>query len=360
MKKLQSYFDRAIEIAEYGRGKTSPNPFVGALIVKGSQIIGEGYTQPWGSDHAEVQALKKAGSNAKDAEMIVTLEPCCSYGKTPPCTDAIIKAGIKKVYVGITDPNPKVAGKGIETLRKAGIKVELGFREAVIKKQLEYYLTWITRKRPFLFMKSAMTLDGYIAAEDGTSKWITGEEARKRVHELRQETEAIIIGIGTVLADDPQYNCRLENAHKQPVRIIIDNSLKIPLESKIVRSSHDQRTVIFCRNNELKKSKLLIEAGVEIIELKQDESVPEKIIGFLAEENMYCAMLESGRSINSLFINKGLIDKYYFFVAPSLLGNGIKVISLKDSININDKKLLRFEDIERIGDDILVTAYPAG
>jgi diaminohydroxyphosphoribosylaminopyrimidine deaminase/5-amino-6-(5-phosphoribosylamino)uracil reductase len=359
MGKPEKYFSNAIEIAEIGRGKTSPNPFVGAIIVKDEHIIGSGYTQPWGSDHAEIQALKAAGINSRGATMYVTLEPCCSYGKTPPCTDAIIKAGIAKVFVGITDPNPKVNGNGIKKLKENGVEVSTGFLKKEIRQQLEYYITWIEKKRPFVILKTAMTLDGYIAGADGHSKWITGSESRKRVHELRQESDAIISGIGTVLADDPQFNSRIEGASLQPLRVIMDSDLRIPTSSKIVRTAKEQQTVIFCSDGcDKKKIEELKQKGVMIEQRKAGDITPQAVLEYLYNRNLYCVMVEAGNKLSSAFIRAKVIDKYFIFLAPSIIGNGLKAYSLKENDDLAKKVELSFDKTERYGNDLLVIAYP--
>jgi len=350
---------RAIEIAEAGRGKTSPNPFVGCVIVKDGEIVGKGVTQKCGSDHAEIQALKSAEAKSWGAEMYVTLEPCCFQGRTPACTKAIIKAGISKVYIGIKDPNSRVNGKGIEQLKAAGIEVEEGLNSAEIETQLEYYLTNMKKQRPFVILKTAMTLDGYTAGEDSSSKWISGEQSRRIVHDLRSEVDAIITGIGTVIKDDPELNNRNEIKCKQPVRVVLDNNLRIPLDRKLVKSSLQQSTIVFCNKNaDESKAIKLEEMGVEVIKQPVERLDAVEVLAELYAREISVVMLEAGETLSSNFERQGLIDKYYFFIAPQILGNGKKIFSLTEHEGMTQRHLLRYQSVSRIGDDILIIAYP--
>jgi diaminohydroxyphosphoribosylaminopyrimidine deaminase / 5-amino-6-(5-phosphoribosylamino)uracil reductase len=357
MKKKLEWIDKAIKIAETGRGKTSPNPFVGCVIVKNGKLIGEGVTQKCGSDHAEIQALKKAGSDSRGAEMYVTLEPCCFQGRTPACSQAIIKAGISKVHIGIRDPNPRVNGEGIAQLKKAGIEVEEGFRKEEITVQLEYYLTNIQKHRSYVILKTAMTLDGYIAGEDGSSKWITGERSRQRVHTLRSEVDALITGIGTVLNDDPQLNNRNEGEWRQPMRVVLDSNLRIPVTSKLAKSAMNQKTLVFCNESASKKAASLTELGIEVIVMPGNKIDLNKVLQELYSREISVLMLEAGEGVVSSFERDGLIDKYLLFIAPQLLGNGKRILSLPEHSSMSDRHLLQYKDVERIGDDLLITAY---
>ena len=248
---------RAIELAKKGGGYVHPNPLVGCVVVKDDEIIAEGYHEKYGEFHAERNALTRCQSETKGASLYVTLEPCCHYGKTPPCTEIIIEKGIKKVFVGILDPNPLVAGKGVKILQDAGIEVEVGLCADEIHELNKVFLKYITTKRPYVIMKTAMTLDGKIAAFTGDSRWVTNEESRKMVHQLRGEMAGVIVGIGTVLADDPMLNVRLDGNHHQPVRIVVDSNLRIPIDSQLVKTAKKYRTIVACRHfdrNEEKRS----------------------------------------------------------------------------------------------------------
>src|SRR3972149_5350146 len=228
---IEKYMKRAIDLALMAKGRTSPNPMVGAVIIKGGKIAGEGYHKKAGTQHAEVNAINSAGKNAKDGIMYVTLEPCCHQGRTPPCTKTIIKSGIKKIVIGMVDPNPIVSGKGIEELKGAGIQVSTGLLEKECKRLNEVYIKYITTKKPFVLLKVAMSLDGKIATCKRGSKWITSEPSRERVHNLRDEVDAVMVGIGTVLQDNPNLTVSLKRGNvKNPIRIIVDSQLRIPLD----------------------------------------------------------------------------------------------------------------------------------
>lgn len=245
----KEYMERAIELAKKGAGWTSPNPLVGAVIVKEDRVIGEGYHKRYGGLHAEREAFSSLKESAKGATIYVTLEPCCHHGHQPPCTDAIIEHGISRVVIGSRDPNPLVSGKGAAILKEKGIEVVEDFMRKECDKLNPIFFHFIKTRLPFVTTKYAMTLDGKIATKTGASKWITSEKAREHVHKLRGRYSAIMAGIGTVLADDPMLNCRLEGAH-QPVRIIVDSSLRLPLDSQIVKTANEYRTIVACANSQ--------------------------------------------------------------------------------------------------------------
>ncbi len=316
-------------------------------------------TQQCGFDHAEVQAIKKAGENSQGAEMYVTLEPCCFQGRTPPCTDAIIRAGIKKVFIGIRDPNPRVNGKGIEQLKNAGIEIEEGIYIDRIKHQLEYYLLNTEKQRPFVIMKTGMTLDGYIAGMDGSSKWITGEASRKRVHKLRSEVDAIITGIGTVLSDNPRLNNRYIPDSRQPWRVILDNQLQIPRESNLIVTAGKQKTIIFCSQEaEAIKEEQLRNRKVEVIRSRSGRIKIEEVLEELFHKGISVILLEAGEGLVSSFERAGLIDKYYFFIAPKLLGQGKRLISMPEHTNIGQNHKLQFHSVRHYEEDLLIIGYP--
>lgn len=354
---MNPFFERAIELAAAVSGNTSPNPNVGAVIVNQGRIVGEGQTQPWGGDHAEVQALKQAGEAASGAGMYVTLEPCCHWGKTPPCTDAIIKAGIREVYAGIADPNPLVNGKGFEALKKAGIEVETGIEAARIQRMLERYIVWITQKRPFFTLKTATTLDGRIAAADRTSRWITGEEARQLVHKLRSVHDAILTGIGTVKADDPLLNVRGISGGRQPVRVILDPLLELSVASSIVKTDTGQRTLVYydqsidpgSRADELGKH------GITTIPVPGSSSGMldlHAIKGDLADRMITSVLVECGARLASALVRLDMIDRYEWFVAPALLGSGLSVLGDIGVDTIDQIRRLRVDFTQRVGEDI--------
>lgn len=354
---------RALGLAARAQGRTSPNPMVGAVIVKNGQLIGEGYHHKAGTPHAEVHALNEAGDQAAGATMYVTLEPCSHFGRTPPCADAVIKAGITRVVIAIRDPNPQVAGKGIERLREAGIEVEIGVMEHEATRLNEVFFKYIQTGLPFVALKTAMTLDGKIASYSGDSKWITGEDARYYVHQLRNIYDAILVGIGTVLKDDPFLNTRLEIADaKNPVRIIIDSNIDLPPTSNIARSSNEQRTVVFCSSSSDAQKREQLEAlGVEFISLDVHyDLIPiEKVLGILGEMGLCSLLVEGGGKTNAYLLQQQLIDKVYWFIAPKIIGGrespspigGQGIEFMKDALE------LKSMEIQKFSDDFLLTGY---
>ena len=348
---------RAIHLAKKGCGYTNPNPMVGAVIVKNGKIIGEGYHEKIGGLHAERNALKNCKEDPKDAEIYVTLEPCCHYGKTPPCTEALIEAGIKKVYVGNLDPNPKVDGGGIKILRDHGIEVETGILNEECKQLNDIFFHYIQSDIPYTALKYAMTMDGKIATADGESKWITGEVAREHVHKLRHQYAAIMAGIGTVLADDPMLNARIENGN-DPIRVICDSTLRIPEGSQIIRTAKQIQTIIATISDDQEKTKRLEQKGCKIIKTTpQNNKVNVKeLLKELRKMEIDSVLVEGGGILNESLIQNGLIHKVYAYIAPKLVGgkkaktpvegDGIKRLS--DAVMFDELKATP------LGNDILL------
>ena len=352
---------RALELANKAKGRTSPNPMVGAVIVKGYRIISEGYHKKAGTPHAEIVALKKAGNKAKDATMFVTLEPCCHTDKrTPPCTKAIIASGIKKVIIATNDPNPKVSGKGIKELRKAGIETEVGILRSEAKHLNESYNKFIIKKKPFVVLKIAQSLDGKIATAKGESKWITGKTARKHVHQLRNDLDAVLVGIGTVMKDDPSLDCRLRGG-RDPYRIIVDSGLRIPLKSKVLGYS-DNKTIIATTNKASKRKIEQITAlGVTVLVIKSKSGMVnlKALMKELGKLDITGVMIEGGSSIASSAISSEIVDRVMFFVAPKIIGGTDSISSIggkSPSLLGNAIKLKNLRAIT-IGDDILIEGY---
>lgn len=364
---------RAIELAKKGGGYVHPNPLVGCVVVKDGDIIAEGYHEKYGEFHAERNALTRCKTDVKCASLYVTLEPCCHYGKTPPCTEIIIEKGIKKVFVGILDPNPLVAGKGVKILQNAGIEVEVGLCEDEIHKMNKVFLKYITTKRPYVIMKTAMTLDGKIAAVSGDSKWITNDESRKMVHALRSELSGVIVGIGTMLADDPMLNVRLEGEHHQPVRIVVDSNLRIPIDSQLVKTAKKYRTIIatqkphaeIAENAEIDDHKLLArkranlaELGMGIIECQSINNHVDinDLMTKLGAMGIDSLLLEGGGTINAAFLEAGCVDEVWAFIAPKIIGGeGAKTpVSGKGIEKMSDAIQLQNIDIQNINGDILI------
>lgn len=362
----EEYMKRAIELAVKGMGFTSPNPMVGAVIVRDGKIIGEGWHRKYGDLHAERTAFAycdEHGIDCKGADMYVTLEPCCHYGKQPPCTDAIIEHGIKRVFIGSADPNSCVNGKGVRILREYGIEVV----ENVLREECdavnEIFFHWITKKFPFVTAKYAMTLDGKIATSTGESKWITGEEARLDVQRERLRHSAIMVGIGTVLADDPMLTCRLENS-RNPVRIICDSQLRIPLESNIVRTAKDVPTIIAsvsCDKNGHEKNEkrhILEESGCTVISTKPRCGHADlyTLMLKLREMNIDSILAEGGGElIESLFSQK-LVNRVRAYIAPKIFGGRDAKSPVEGTGVLHPDDAYRLENtqIRRIGEDILI------
>lgn len=319
------YMKLALDLAAKGRGKVSPNPMVGAVIVKDGKVIGEGYHMKYGEAHAEVNAFNNAEAAEEDvtgATIYVTLEPCSHYGKTPPCADKIIEKKISRVVIGSVDPNPLVAGNGIRKLRQAGIEVVTGVLEDECNKLNEVFMKFIVSKEPFVIMKAAMSLDGKIATASGESKWITSEEARKEVHKLRNEVTAIMVGVGTVIKDNPELTCRIENG-KNPIRIIVDSKLRIPMESKVISGLDKAKTIIAVTdkadNDKLSK---LAELGVTILTVKTKEERVDlrDLMIKLGALKIDSILLEGGGTLNYSALNQGIVDKVQFYIAPKIIG----------------------------------------
>lgn len=315
------YMELAIALAQKGCGYTAPNPMVGAIIVKNQHIIGVGYHERYGEAHAERNALNACTESPKDATIYVTLEPCCHQGKQPPCVDAIIDAGIKRVVVGCLDPNPLVAGKGCRILREHGIEVVEHVKEDACKKINEVFFHYITEKKPFVAMKYAMTLDGKIATRTGASKWITGEDARMHVQKMRHKYSAIMVGIGTVLADDPLLTCRIPGG-KNPLRIICDTNLKTPLTSQIVQTANEVPTIIATCCCETKKWSDYTKYGCRILQISEKNGHLDlnELMEKLGKEGIDSILLEGGGTLNYAALESNIVQKILAYIAPKLFG----------------------------------------
>lgn len=359
---MQEFFmSKALELAEKGKGWVSPNPMVGAVIVKDNKIIGEGFHKFCGDAHAEVNAFNNANCDVEGATMYVTLEPCSHYGKTPPCADKIIEKKISKVVIGVLDPNPLVAGKGVKKLKNAGIEVKVGVLEKECIKINEIFMKYITEKKPFVIMKAAMSLDGKIATATGESKWISGESARSQVQELRNIVSGIMVGVNTVIQDNPRLTCRLENS-KNPIRIIVDSKLRIPSESNVVVTANEVRTIIATTKKADKKIKSeLINRGIEIIEVEtKNERVDLKeLFSKLGQIGIDSVLIEGGGELNYSALEAGVVDKVQIYIAPKIIGGnfakgpvaGNGISALVDAFKINSLTT------KAIGEDILIEGY---
>lgn len=365
MQKKEEYMRRALELARKGEGHTSPNPMVGCVVVKDGRIISEGYHEKYGEFHAERNALTRCTEDTAGADLYVTLEPCCHQGKTPPCTDIIIEKKIARVFVGSMDSNPLVAGKGVQILRDHGIYVETGILDAECRKLNEVFYHYIATKTPFVVMKYAMTLDGKIACATGDSKWVTGEIARTQVHRMRGRYRGIMVGIGTVLADDPMLNCRVEGG-VDPVRIICDSNLHIPTESQIVKTASDIETIVACSQEALESERKqerirrLKEAGIQIIGTEGAHGVNlVELMKKLGGQNIDSILLEGGGTLNASALEDGIVNKVYAYIAGKLIG-GMDARSPVEGMGIDrmaDAITLQNMEIEKLGDDFCIVGY---
>lgn len=353
------FMREALRIAKNAEGRTSPNPLVGAVIVKDGKIIAEGWHRQAGTPHAEIHALNMAGELAKDATLYVTLEPCSHFGRTPPCVKKIIEAGIKKVVAAMKDPNPKVAGRGFEMLKNAGIAVEVGLLEAESRILNEVFLKFITKKIPFVTLKFASSLDGKISTFSGESQWISCEESRKFVHHLRDINDAILVGIGTVLADNPSLTTRLIEG-KNPVRVIVDSNLRTPLNSKVVTDKSAKTIIAVTKNAPNEKISDLRACGVEILTCGDEKRVDLKILlEKLAEREITSVLVEGGGKIHFSMLKSGLVDKIYAFIAPKIIGGANSLTSVEGEgfEKISEAITLKNFKSERIGEDFLLSGY---
>jgi len=354
---------RALDLAKLGEGYTSPNPLVGAVIVKNGKIIGEGYHEKYGENHAEVNAFLNAKEDVKGAEMYVTLEPCSHQGKTPPCADRIVKEGIKRVFIGMKDPNPLVAGRGVEILEKNGIEVKYGILEKEAVELNEIFIKYITENKPFCILKTAMSLDGKIATSSGDSKWISNKKSRKYVHQLRHKVSGIMIGIGTLLADNPRLTTRLEDKKgKDPHRIIVDTEGKIPLDSKILNLQSNSKTII-ATTEKISPEKIegLKGKNVELVisPLKNNKVDLDYLFDYLAKMKIDSILVEGGSTLNESLIKAKLVDKVITFIAPKIIGgsDAKTPVEGKGFKYMKDAVLLKDITTKFFDEDIMISGY---
>ncbi len=353
---MEKYMKMAIELAKKGEGYVNPNPMVGAVIVKNGKVISTGFHERYGGFHAERNAILNCGEDMTGAEMYVNLEPCCHYGKTPPCTEIIIKSGIKKVIVGCTDDNPIVENKGIKILNENKIEVITGVLEKECRKLNEVFFHYIKNKTPFVIMKYAMTADGKISTYTGHSKWITGEKAREHVHKTRNRLSGIMVGIGTVISDNPLLSCRIENG-VNPTRIICDSYLRIPIESNIVKTAGNIPTIIATgKNYDSEKKKYLEGLGITVINTDSEKTDLKGLIKIIGEKGIDSVLLEGGGELNYSALKAGIVNKVHAYIAPKIFG-GLKSKTPVGGLGTDtaDKCFsLRTEDIQNIGSDIFI------
>jgi len=365
----KEWMQRALELAEKGRGYVSPNPLVGCVIVdKNGEEIGAGYHKKFGGPHAEVNAISnvKDKSRLDDSTVYVTLEPCSHTGKTPPCADLLATFKLKKVVIAMKDPNPKVNGEGIRILRNAGFEVEVGLLEKEANKLNEFFIHHQTFGRPFVSLKIAQTLDGFLAASDGNSQWISGKESRKRVHEWRREHDSVMVGRTTAMADDPSLTVRHVSG-RQPKRIVIDGPFELPRSLKLFSDKYEEMTTILTWNKEASKEQAdpmlkVLSQNYFRGEIKQISKVDghtdlREAFKLLGEQGITSILVEAGQQLSSALIKQGLVDKLCVFIAPKLLGSGTRSIL---SIGINKmSEIAELKEVtwEKVGDDMLLTGY---
>lgn len=354
----EKYMRLAMQLAGNAIGRTSPNPLVGAVIVKDNRVVGCGWHRKAGTPHAEVHALNQAGELAQGADVYVTLEPCAHYGKTPPCAKALVEAKVKNVYGGLLDVNPKVAGKGFKILEDAGIHVEYGFLQDELRKQNEVFFKWIEHKKPFVVLKAAMTLDGKIATATGQSKWITNETSRAYGYKLRDIYDGIMVGINTVIEDNPMLTARVDGG-KNPIRIVVDSSLKIDINANVVQDK-SAKTIVATTDKADKDKILKLQAqNVDVIVVDKDENDKvdiEKLLNILGQQNICSILVEGGATLSGSFVAKKIVDKVYFFIAPKIIGGkeaktpvaGTGILNLQEALTLKDIQ------IEKLEEDILI------
>jgi diaminohydroxyphosphoribosylaminopyrimidine deaminase/5-amino-6-(5-phosphoribosylamino)uracil reductase len=357
----EHYMRHALELAERGIGRAAPNPLVGAVIVKDGRIVGEGWHEEFGGAHAEVNAVRSALKSLEGSEVYVTLEPCCHYGKTPPCTDLLIEKRVKRVVVGVRDPDPRVSGGGIRKLREAGIEVKLGILERECARLNEVFFHYTRTRRPFVVMKSAVSLDGKIAAPSGESKWITSEVARKDSHYLRNRYSAIMVGVETVIRDDPELTCRLEGG-RNPKRIILDSRLRTPPESRVLKNPAENPVLIACTEEAGPEAARRLEAmGAELLycESRDGRVDLSDLMGRLGGRSVDSILLEGGGTVNESAIVQGIVSKVILYVAPKIIGGerSKSAVGGQGILRLEQAFPLRFESAERIGEDLKIIAY---
>ncbi len=366
MRDLMSdidYMQRALAIAVRGIGLVSPNPLVGCVIVNHGRIVGEGYHERYGGPHAEVNALREAGSEARGATLYVTLEPCCHTGKTPPCADAVLQAGVRRVVMAVGDPNPKVAGGGLARLRAAGVEVTVGVCEAEARRQNETFLHYIRTQRPFVTLKCAITLDGKIATRTGASRWITGASARERVHRMRHAADGLLVGVGTALQDDPQLTTRLPGGGGvHPLRIVVDSGLRLPVSSQLATVAPDCRTLVATSERApVEKQRQLEDQGVEILRLPSyaDGRVDiEALLTVLGTRGIADLMVEGGATLSATLLQRRFVDKVVVFVAPKIIGgDGVDVVAAFGVETMVDALHVYGMTSQSVGEDVMLEAY---
>ncbi|MDW7679849.1 MAG: bifunctional diaminohydroxyphosphoribosylaminopyrimidine deaminase/5-amino-6-(5-phosphoribosylamino)uracil reductase RibD [bacterium] len=348
---------KTIQLAKRGLGRVNPNPMVGSIIVKDSRIIGTGFHKCFGQEHAEIAAIRDAGDDASGATLYVNLEPCCHHGKTPPCTEAIIQAGIKRVVIGMVDPNPLVNQQGIQILQQNGIEVTTGVEQQACQDLNRAFIKYITQKLPYVTIKIAQSLDGRIATESGHSQWITCEAARRESHRIRAANDAVIVGLGTVLADNPSLTVRLTRG-KNPVRIVLDSHLRIPLNCNLLTDPHINQTIIATTVGNSAKIDRIRERGAHVWQLEKDAYGKTSISALMrkmAQARMSAVMVEGGAEVITSFLREKMADRIVFAIAPIIIGAGVESIGPLNIATVDDSIHLTKINFKQLGTDIIVS-----
>ena len=350
----------ACRLAVKAAGRTSPNPMVGAVLVRSGKVVGSGFHRIAGGDHAELVALKSAGTKAKGATLYINLEPCSHYGRTPPCSQALIRSDIREVVAGMRDPNPLVSGEGLRQLRRAGIAVRVGVLEKECRNLNEAFIKYITRRLPFVTLKLAASLDGKIASVTGDARWISSEDSRRIVHQLRNQVDAVVTGVGTVIVDDPQLTCRIPNG-RNPRRVILDSHLRIPLDAKLLRQSDPEKCIIVTSDRSSQQKTHAIESlGSRVwrVKLRHGRIPWRATLRRLAAEGVLSVMIESGATTAAWALQERAVDKILFFYAPKILGgDGRVMIDALGVERVNHAIGLQEMRVGKSGADIVVSAY---
>ena len=354
-----SYMKQALRIARRGQGKTSPNPMVGAVIVKDNRIIGQGYHRYFGGKHAEVNAIESAREDIGGATLYVTLEPCCHYGKTPPCVDAVIRSGVGRVVIGTLDPNPKMRGKGVEILREHNIETRVGVLEGECRSLNEAYFKHMSTGMPLVTVKFAQTLDGRIATATGGSQWLSAPASRRLAHRWRALHDGVMVGVGTVLADNPELTVRLVKG-RNPARIILDSRLRIPLDARVLLNQESAPTIIATTSGaEEKKLSALRRMGIEVLVIPEDERGEVDLghlLAMLGQREISSILVEGGAATITSLLRRNLVDRLVVIVAPKVMGKGIEAVGELNITEVDKALKLSFEKVRRVGGDIVIEA----
>jgi diaminohydroxyphosphoribosylaminopyrimidine deaminase/5-amino-6-(5-phosphoribosylamino)uracil reductase len=356
----ERYMRLAMRLAFRGAGRTRPNPMVGAVLVRAGKIVATGYHERAGGDHAEIIALKRAGRKARGATLYINLEPCSHYGRTPPCAPVLVQAGIRRVVAGMVDPNPSVSGRGLRQLRQAGIQVRVGLLQTECCRLNEAYVKYIRRRVPFVILKLAASLDGRIATSTGDSHWITGSASRAYVHRLRNQVDAVLVGTGTVVTDNPRLTCRLPNG-RDPWRVVVDGRLAIPLKARLLHQRGVERTVVATGSRApVKKVKTIRSYGAQVwlFPLRKGKIRLSSILQRLGKMGLLSVMIEGGAATAANALSERVVDKLCFFYSPKIIGGeGRPMIEALGIRRLRESRNIKRVEIKRIGEDLLVSGY---